>query len=691
MKKKILGMFVCMLLIATAVPTVESLKNNAIKPTVPRSPLTSMAENWTEMQKLLASDGAAGDAFGCFVSIDGNTALIGAFWDDDNGQDSGSAYVFIRTGITWTQQAKLLASDGAGGDNFGSWVALDDDTALVGAYYHDNTKGAAYVFTRSDTTWTQQAELLASDGAVGDQFGRCVSIDGDTALIGAWHNNNEMGSAYVFTRSGTTWTQQAKLLASDGAGGDNFGVSTSLSGDTALIGAYCDDDNGQDSGSAYVFTRSGTTWIQQAKLLASDGAAEDYYGWSVSLGGDTALIGAGEIGHDSGSAYVFTRSGSTWTQQAKLLPLDGAIGNHFGVTSSLSGDRALIGAPYNNGGNGQESGSAYVFTRSGTTWTQQAKLIASDGASYDWFAYSVSLDGDTALINGPLNDDNGQDSGSAYIFQNLNQPPNQPPYVPSSAYPSNGMTNVDVNAVLSWAGGDPDPGDTVTYDVYFGMSSSPPKVMGNQSGTSYDPETMEYSTTYYWRIVAWDNHGASAAGPVWHFTTMVQPNHPPYAMDLSGPSFGKIEVEYRFSIDVFDPDNDNVSCLWDWGDGNISGWQGPYKNGTTTYASHAWSAEGTYDIKVKPKDQHGLEGDWSTSFVFTINQSLTTTFIFGKYSNLTTEGNYIIVTAVNLRMITFHPFQFLHHIAGEMVKFSKENIKAVILPRFIIGIVYVWF
>ena len=150
----------------------------------------------------------------------------------------------------------------------------------------------------------------------------------------------------MFTRTGTTWTQQAKLLASDGAAGDRFGI-VSLSGDTALIGAHYDDDNGIDSGSAYVFTRTGTTWTQQAKLLASDGAAGDHFGASVSLDGDTALIGAHRMMTtelDSGSAYVFTRTGTTWTQQAKLLASDGAAGDWFGATVSLYGDTALIGA-----------------------------------------------------------------------------------------------------------------------------------------------------------------------------------------------------------------------------------------------------------------------------------------------------------------------------------------------------------
>jgi hypothetical protein len=426
MKNKIVGICICMLLIATAVPSVTSVKNNEINATVPSTPQTSMAGVWTETQKLFASDGAAGDTFGDWIAFEGDTALIGAFNDD-----SGSVYVFTRTGTTWTQQQKLVASDGQAGDSFGSSISLSGDTALIGARWDDdngNKAGSAYVFIRSGTTWTQQAKLLASDGEAEDRFGGSVSLDGDTAIIGAWFDNdngNGSGSAYVFTRTGTTWTQQQKLLASDGQEGDDFG-DVSLSGDTALIGAALDDDNGVDSGSAYIFTRSGITWTQQAKLLASDGAAGDQFSrWAVSLDGDTALIGAegdDDNGGDSGSAYVFIRTGTTWTQQAKLLASDGAAGDYFGNSISLSGDTALIGAPTDDD-KGTNSGSAYVFTRSGTTWTQQQKLLASDGAAGDQFGYPVFLSSDTALIAALNDDDNGINSGSAYVFQEVNEPP----------------------------------------------------------------------------------------------------------------------------------------------------------------------------------------------------------------------------------------------------------------------------
>jgi len=422
MKEKIVGIFVCMLLIATAVPAVTSVKISTIQATIPSTPQGSLAGSWTETQKLLASDGATNDLFGGWLVLSGDTALITSAQDNDNGHWSGSAYVFTRTGTTWTQQAKLLPSDGAAEDQFGYCASIDGDTALIGALLDDDNgvdSGSAYIFTRTGTAWTQQAKLLASDGAAGDHFGFFVALNGNTAIIGAnWDNDNgnKSGSAFVFTRTGTTWTQQAKLLASDGQAGDRFGGSIAVSGDIALIGAYYDDDNGVDSGSAYIFTRTGTTWTQQQKILSSDGAAGDTFGGIVSISGDSALIGAGGDDSYTGAAYVFTRTGTTWTQQAKLLASDGAANDLFGIWSlSLDGDTALIGAYYDDD-NGANSGSTYVFTRTGTTWTEQQKLLASDGAATDNFGGCVALSGDTALIGAWQDDDMGSNSGSVYVF-----------------------------------------------------------------------------------------------------------------------------------------------------------------------------------------------------------------------------------------------------------------------------------
>ena len=414
MKKKIIGMFICMLLITTMVPAGKSLRDNLGNAINPNNLQSIPSGDWIEKQKLLASDGTTDDTFGNSVSLDGDTALIGAFQDDTG---TGSVYVFTRSdATTWTQQAKLTASDGAIVDQFGWSVSLFGDTALIGAYGDDDNgvhSGSAYVFTRTGTTWTQQQKLLASDGEAWDEFGS-VSLSGNTALIGAWGDLYQ-GSVYVFTRTGSTWAQQTKLTPSDDTA-RCFGGSVSLDGNTALIGAFGEDDS---KGSAYVFTRNAGTWTQQQKLLASDGATDDVFGLDVSLSADTALIGAygdDDNGADSGSAYVFVRTGTTWAQQQKLLTSDGAADDQFSRGSvSLDGDTALIGA-WNDDDYGVDSGSAYVFTRNGTTWTQQQKLLTKDGAPNDFFGCSVSLSGHTAFIGAEHDSDNGVDSGSAYVF-----------------------------------------------------------------------------------------------------------------------------------------------------------------------------------------------------------------------------------------------------------------------------------
>jgi MYXO-CTERM domain-containing protein len=360
-----------------------------------------------EQAKLEASDGAAYDHFGYSVSLsgDGSRALIGADRDDTpRGVDAGSAYVFVRSGSGWSEEAKLEAGDGAASDQFGYSVSLSGDgsRALIGAYQDDTTRGmdagSAYVFVWSDSGgWSQEAKLEASDGAANQWFGSSVSLSGDgsRALIGAPRDaivrGTDVGSAYVFVRSGSSWSQEAKLVASDGAWGDWFGFSVSLSADgsRALIGADRDDTpRGWNVGSAYVFVRSGSSWSQEAKLEASDGAADDVFGISVSLSADgsRALIGASgdDITRDmnTGSAYVFVRSGSSWSQEAKLEASDGALGDWFGISVSLSADgsRALIGASWDDTMRGENAGSAYVF---GLVGADDGGMPTDDAGSTD--------------------------------------------------------------------------------------------------------------------------------------------------------------------------------------------------------------------------------------------------------------------------------------------------------------------
>ncbi len=377
--------------------------------------------------KLLADDGAQGDFFGYSVATFGDIALIGAFKNDNvKGVDAGSAYVFTRSGNIWRQQVKLTALDGAANDTFGGNVALFGDTAVIGAMRDDDkgdNSGSAYVFTRSGGDWNQQAKLTAADGSHGDAFGQSIALSGDTLVIGAPHDGDQgddSGSVYVFTWSGTVWKQQAKLTAADGAQGDVFGISVALSGDTIVVGADLNDEKALNAGAVYVYTRSGSSWSQQAKLTAADGAETDIFGVRVALSADTALISARRddddvMGIDAGSAYVFIRTGTTWRQQAKLTAHDGAEDDRFGRSVALDGDTALIGAMFQDN-KGDNSGSAYVFTRSGNIWSHQAKLTAADGAADDVFGWSVAIFGDTALVGATRNDDKGNESGSAYVF-----------------------------------------------------------------------------------------------------------------------------------------------------------------------------------------------------------------------------------------------------------------------------------
>ncbi|MBL4658812.1 MAG: FG-GAP repeat protein, partial [Alcanivoracaceae bacterium] len=373
---------------------------------------------------------AAGDNFGVSVSLSGYRALIGASLDDDAGTNSGAAYVFDYDGSSWSLSQKLVASDGAADDRFGFSVSLSGDRALIGSYQDEHTtsqntfanSGTAYIFDYDAETsnWSQSQKLNPNDFGSFDEFGIAVSLSGDRALIGAYKNRDAgfgTGSAYIFDYNGSSWSQSKKLTASDAAKDDYFGYAVSLSGDRALIGAYQDDDAGLKPGFAYIFDFNGSSWSQSQKLTAGDGAAEDYFGYAVSLSGDRALIGAyrdDDAGPISGSAYIFDYNGNFWSQSQKLTAGDDAVADLFGYSVSLSGDRALIGA-FQDDDTGSNSGSAYIFAYDGSSWSQSQKLTAGDGAANDSFGASVSLSGNRTLIGARRDDDRGTNSGSAYV------------------------------------------------------------------------------------------------------------------------------------------------------------------------------------------------------------------------------------------------------------------------------------
>ena len=373
-------------------------------------------------QQLTAGDGAAGDFFGASVAISGATAVVGAPNDDVAANaDQGSAYVFTRSGSTWTPQQKLTAADGAAYGSFGVTVAISGDTVVIGATTDNLAQGSAYVFTRSGSTWSQQGnKLTAGDGAAGDRFGNGVAISGDTVVVGAGGHtvgeNLGQGSAYVFTRSGSTWSQQQKLTAADGAANDYFGNAVAISGDTVVVGAYGDgEDTNESQGSAYVFTRSGSTWSQQRKLTAGDGAANDYFGLSVAVSGDTVVVGAPwkivGVKADQGSAYVFTRSGGTWSRQAKLTAADGRL---FGHSVAIAGATVVAGAFLDNVA---FQGCTYVYTRSGARWSRHERVTAADGAGDTWINGSVAISGATVVAGAPHHVGVNENQGSASVFR----------------------------------------------------------------------------------------------------------------------------------------------------------------------------------------------------------------------------------------------------------------------------------
>ncbi|NOT22458.1 MAG: integrin [Nitrospiraceae bacterium] len=449
---------------------------------------------------LKASNTRAQDQFGGSVALFGDTLVIGAPLEDSsatgvNGDqannsapESGAVYVFTQTGGVWSQEAYLKASDPEAADRFGASVALSADTLVVGAPLERSCatgvngnqadfgclgSGAAYVFTRTGGVWSQEAYLKASNTGVDDAFGHSVALSGDTLVVGAHFEDSDIfdnivksGTAYVFMRVGGVWSQEALLKASNTKAGDQFGWSVALSGDTLVAGANGESScatgvNGNQagtgclgSGAAYVFTRTGGVWSQEAYLKASNSRQGYGFGGSVALSGDTLVAGATHDGscatdvngnqadtscNASGAAYVFTRTGGVWSQEAYLKASNTGAGDSFGWSLALSGDKVVVGALFEDssstGVNGNQffnnagdSGAAYVFTRIGGIWSQRAYLKASNTEAGDYFGWNVALSGDTVVagaaregsnatgMNGNQVNNNAVNSGAAYVF-----------------------------------------------------------------------------------------------------------------------------------------------------------------------------------------------------------------------------------------------------------------------------------
>jgi len=365
--------------------------------------------------KILASDAIAGNELGGAISIDGGIVAIGAIGDASNGSYSGSVYIF--DSFAGAQLFKLLPSDGSVTDYFGASVSINSGLVAIGAPGNDDNgsdSGSAYLFDA--LAGAQLFKLLPDDGESLDSFGWSVAVADGVVAVGAHRDNDnglESGSVYLFDAA--TGVQLFKLLPSDGSAGDSFGYSISLDDGIVAVGAVSDDDNGQGSGSVYLFDV--TTGVQLFKLLSNDGAPGHGLGFALSIDNGTvaagALFGGDGNGSVTGSVYLFDVG--TGTQYAKLLPNDGMDYDFFGGHSiSLDNGFVVVGS-VGDDDNGSSSGSVYLFDAA--TGVQLFKLLPSDGETSDFFGYSTSFSDGLIAIGAKLSDDNGEKTGSAYIFE----------------------------------------------------------------------------------------------------------------------------------------------------------------------------------------------------------------------------------------------------------------------------------
>ncbi|WP_460956813.1 hypothetical protein, partial [Spirosoma litoris] len=437
-------------------------------------------DNWGQIKKLVAADRAADDDFGSSVAISGSLIVVGAYWENEDATGSntlikaGSAYVFSQNqGGTdnWGQVKKIVASDRGAGDTFGVSVGISGSTIVVGAPINSGDAaggnmlsgaGAAYVFNQNQGgagNWGQVKKIVASDRGAGDQFGISVGISGSLVVVGAYQDGEDAtggntltgaGSAYVFNQNqgGTgNWGQEQKVTLMDYVGGQQYGFSVAIDGDYAVVGAYqdyTDASSGQpllNAGSAYVLKRQNGTWTQIKKLVAADRDANDGFGYSVAISGNTIVIGAnqedddaagGNTLIDAGSAYVYSQNqggADNWGQVKKLVASDRGADDQFGISVAVSGSLIVVGAIFEEDGTGGNSlpsaGSAYVFSRDqggANNWGQVKKLVASDRGEGDLFGYSVAISGNTIVIGAYNEADDAvggnpvMGAGSAYVF-----------------------------------------------------------------------------------------------------------------------------------------------------------------------------------------------------------------------------------------------------------------------------------
>jgi hypothetical protein len=626
---------------------------------------------------LKASNTGSGHAFGYSVAISGDTVVVGANFEyssttgvnstpNDLAPASGAVYVFTRSGGVWSQQAYLKASNTGALDHFGESVAISGDTVVVGAPREASSttgvnstpndsasqSGAAYVFIRSGGVWSQQAYLKPSNTESNDQFGWSVAISGDTIVVGAFGEDSSTtgvnstpnnaasgsGAAYVFTRSGGVWSQQAYLKSSNTGINDLFGISVAISGDSIVVGANGEDssttgvnstptDTAGDSGAAYVFSRSFGVWSQQAYLKASNTGANDQFGVSVAISGDSIVVGANgedssttgvnsapnDSAPDAGAAYVFTRSAGVWLLEAYLKASNTEGSDSFGRSVAISGDTGVVGAYLEDSSttgvnslpidldSSADSGAAYIFTRSGGVWSQQAYLKPFNTGCDDEFGTSVAVSGDNIVVGAYLEDSSttGVNStpdelatfaGAAYIFQV------QPSRIGTF---TSGVWALDLNGNFFNEGGSPD------RNVFFSLgSSSEIPVTGDWNGDGKTDMAVYLNGTW---LIDFNGNGVWDGPVIDRLIYFGGPGYTPYAGDWNGDGKDEIAVHQNgtWLIDFngnFAWDNTPTDKLIFFGGPGYTPYIGKW--GTSTNSSIAVHQNGTWLI------------DWNGNFTW---------------------------------------------------------------------------
>lgn len=376
-------------------------------------------------QKILSPDLEPGDIFGAAVSVYDDVMLLGSEYDDDNGVDSGSVWVYRYLLGSWKPEQKLTPSDAQTGDNFGRAVTVVGNTAVIGAHWDDDkgfNAGSVYIFNYDGSQWLQQQKLLAPDGNVQDRFGATLSLFGDRLLVGAWlddDDGNASGSVYSYHFNGSSWVLDQKLTASDASAGAQFARYVSLSRNVALIGAWRDSSQGLNAGSAYIFRHNGTEWVQTQKLLPAEVGAGDEFGWATSLDKDVAIVGSygdDDAATDAGAVYVFRDRGGSFVLEQKLFADDAAAFNQFGYSIAVQGEQMLLGSKI-TAGSVNEVGKAYVFRREGGVWKQKRLLEPPDGQPFDAFAFHLDMDANTSVVGAWRHESNvGLQAGAVYVW-----------------------------------------------------------------------------------------------------------------------------------------------------------------------------------------------------------------------------------------------------------------------------------